>query len=99
MTQTQSVAQTLRLPDILDLTYAAPLAESLLGMRGGEVVLDAAEVQRVGTQCVQVIMSAIATWRADDIALCINDPSQEFRDALSLLGVGLAEISTEEAAQ
>jgi chemotaxis protein CheX len=99
MTQTQSVAQTLRLPEILDLTYAAPLAESLLAMRGAEVSLDAAEVQRVGAQCVQVIMSAIATWRADDVALCINDPSREFRDALSLLGVGLAEISTEEAAQ
>jgi chemotaxis protein CheX len=97
MTQTQSAAQTLRLPEVLNLTYAGPLAESLLPMRGAEVALDAAEVQRVGAQCVQVIMSAIATWKADDVAFCIADPSREFRDALSLLGVGLAEILTEEA--
>jgi chemotaxis protein CheX len=99
MTQTQTAAQTLRLPEVLDLTYAGPLAESLLAVRGAIVALDAARVQRVGAQCVQVIMSAIATWKADAVALTVIDPSQEFSEALSLLGVGLAEISTEEAAQ
>jgi hypothetical protein len=44
-------------------------------------------------------MSAVATWRADQVALSLVEPSQEFRDAMSLLGIGLAEISTEEAAQ
>jgi chemotaxis protein CheX len=92
-------AQTLQLPEVLDLTYAGPLAESLLVLRGAEVSLDAAQVQRVGAQCVQVIMSAIATWAADGAALCIIEPSREFREALSLLGVGLAEIPIEQTAQ
>jgi chemotaxis protein CheX len=71
----------------------------LLALRGAKVSVDAAQVQRVGAQCVQVIMSAVATWKADEVALCVVEPSEEFRDALSLLGVGLAEISTEEVAQ
>jgi chemotaxis protein CheX len=94
----QPLAQTLQLPEVLDLSYAAPLAESFLALRGMNLTVDAASVQRVGAQCVQVIMSAVSTWRADEVALSVVDPSQEFRDALSLLGIGLAEISTEEAA-
>jgi chemotaxis protein CheX len=99
MTQMQSAAQKLQLPEVLDMTYAGPLAEALLAKRGVSVAIDAAQVQRVGAQCVQVLMSAIATWKSDALAFCVTDPSQEFRDALSLLGVGLAEISTEEPAQ
>lgn len=99
MTQTPSAARGLQLPEVLDLTFAGPLAESLLAMRGAPVAVDAAQVQRVGAQCVQVIMSAVSTWKADGLALSVVDPSPEFRDALSLLGIGLAEISTEEVAQ
>jgi chemotaxis protein CheX len=99
MTQTPSAAQGLQLPEVLDVTFAGPLAESLLALRGSTLAIDATQVQRVGAQCVQVIMSAVSTWRADEVALSVVEPSQEFRDALSLLGIGLAEISTEEAAQ
>jgi chemotaxis protein CheX len=99
MTQTPSAAQGLQLPEVLDVTFAGPLAESLLARRGSMLTIDATQVQRVGAQCVQVIMSAVATWKADEVTLSVVDPSQEFRDALSLLGIGLAEISTEEAAQ
>jgi chemotaxis protein CheX len=95
----QPLAQTLQLPEILDLSYAAPLAESFLALRGMNLTVDAAGVQRVGAQCMQVILSAVSTWRIDEAEFSIIDPSPEFRDALSLLGVGLAEISIEEAMQ
>jgi chemotaxis protein CheX len=99
MTQTQSAAQTLQLPEVLDLTFAGTLAESLLALRGSKLAVDAAHVQRVGAQCVQVIMSAVSTWKADEVPFSVLDPSSDFCDALALLGIGLAEISTEEAAQ
>ena len=98
MTQTPPGAQGLQLPEVLDTTFAGPLAEQLLALRGSPLAIDATQVQRVGAQCVQVIMSAVSTWEADQVALSLVEPSQEFRDALSLLGIGLAEISTEEAA-
>jgi chemotaxis protein CheX len=90
--------QRLQLPEVLDLTFAGPLAESLLALRGSALTIDAARVQRVGAQCVQVIMSAVSTWKADAAALCIINPSPEFRETLSLLGIGLADISMEEVA-
>jgi chemotaxis protein CheX len=99
MDQKQTAGRTLQLPDILDLTCAGPLAESFRALRGVELAVDAARVQRVGAQCAQVIMSAVATWKVDEVALCITDPSPEFSETFSLLGLGLAEISTEEAAQ
>ena len=95
----KQTGRMLRLPEILDLTYAGPLAESFRALRGVELAVDAAQVQRVGAQCAQVIMSAVATWKVDEVALCITDPSPEFSETFSLLGIGLAEISTEEAAQ
>jgi chemotaxis protein CheX len=98
MSGPMSDPRQLRLPEVLDMTFAGPLAESLLALRGAELVIDASRVQRVGAQCAQVIMSAIATWQADDFALNLTDPSSEFRDAFSLLGIGLVEITTEEAA-
>jgi chemotaxis protein CheX len=90
--------QTLLLPEILDLTHAGPLAESFRALRGAELAVDASRVHRVGAQCAQVIMSAVSTWKADDVALCITDPSADFRETFSLLGIGLAEVSTEEVA-
>jgi chemotaxis protein CheX len=99
MPSAQPFAQTLQLPASLDLSYAAPLAESFLALRGMNLTVDAAGVQRVGAQCVQVILSALSTWRVDEAEFSIVDPSPEFRDALSLLGIGLAEISIEEAIQ
>ena len=98
MDRQQQAGHTLRLPDILDLTCAGPLAESFRALRGVELAVDAARVQRVGAQCAQVIMSAVATWKADEVALCVIDPSPELSETFSLLGIGLAEISTEEEA-
>jgi chemotaxis protein CheX len=99
MSQTSPAAQRLRLPEVLDMTCAGPLTESLLALRGAELVIDASGVQRVGAQCAQVLMAAIATWQADNLVLDLTDPSSEFHDAFSLLGIGLAEITTEEAAR
>jgi chemotaxis protein CheX len=99
MQQTQRDARTLQLPEILDISRAGPLAESFRASRGAQLAVDAARVRCVGAQCAQVIMSAVATWEADDVALCLTDPSPEFRETFSLLGLGLAEISTEETAQ
>ena len=97
MKKAQSAAQDMQLPEVLDMTFAGPLAENLLAKRGAQLTVDASGVQRVGAQCVQVLMSAVSTWKADEVAFSITNPSPEFRDALSLLGVGLSEIMIEEA--
>lgn len=79
--------QRLELPEILDLKAAAPLLAEFLQCRGGDLCVDASKVRRLGAQCLQVLLSAGLTWKADAAALCFTDPSPDFLDGLSKLGI------------
>jgi chemotaxis protein CheX len=74
------------LADSLDLTAAAPLAAALLAARGKPAVLDASGVQRLGAQCLQVLLAARALWSSDGQPWRLIDPSPEFADAAALMG-------------
>jgi chemotaxis protein CheX len=95
--QKSSKPRTLRLPARLDLTATAPLAQSLLDKRGSALVVDAGRVERVGAQCFQVLLAAVATWKADGLPLRIATPSDEFAEAARLLGIAPAELMIEDA--
>lgn len=86
------------LPASLGPTEAAELAEQLRGMRGGPVELEAHDVRRVGGQCVQILLSAAATWRADGAPLRLVEPSPEVAEALRLLGLTVEALSAGESA-
>ncbi|MGH6761723.1 MAG: STAS domain-containing protein [Phyllobacterium sp.] len=88
-------AQTFKLAQILDLKAAAPLAESLMQMRGSDLTIDASDVEQLGGQCLQVLLSAQATWRADESALHVSRPSPEFAESLRLLGISPMNLSTD----
>jgi chemotaxis protein CheX len=79
-------AAVLRLGQVLDLNAAGPLANELLAVRGRDVEVDASAVERLGAQCVQVLLSARATWDADGVAFAVVAPSVEFTSTLALLG-------------
>ena len=79
----------LQLPEVLDLTAAAPLAQSLLSRRGSDLTVDASQVRRVGAQCLQVLIAAGATWKADGVSLSIDKPTDEFLMGAELLGIHL----------
>ena len=81
-----SEPQTVTLGDSLDMTAAGPLVRELLGRRGQPISLDASQVRRLGGQCLQVLLSAQATWVADGAPFQIVDPSPEFADGLALMG-------------
>jgi len=80
------MTHTLTLGDALDMTAAGPLVQELLGLRGQPISLNASGVRRVGGQCLQVLLSAQATWAADGQTFKIVDPSPEFADGLALMG-------------
>jgi chemotaxis protein CheX len=84
--------QTVPLPEVLDLKAAAPLATQLLALRGIDIAIDASNVRRLGGQCLQVLLSAVATWQHDSVALDFVNPSLEFVENLQLLGIGPATI-------
>ena len=93
-----STTATLPLPAILDLAAAAPLTERLLAARGSDLSIDAADVLRVGGQCLQVLLAAAKTWSADRASFEIARPSAEFVEALQRFGIEPGVLAMQEPA-
>jgi chemotaxis protein CheX len=87
------------LPEILDLKAAAPLAGEFLAHRGVGLRVDGSRVQRLGGQCLQVLLSAAMTWKADEIPLAFVNPSLDFIEGMQRLGIALADFIDQETPQ
>ncbi len=83
---TDSGPRTVELPEALDFTAAAPLADRLLNCVGEDLVIDASAVQRLGGSCLQVLIAAARTWNAENGSLTIERPSARFLEDLKSLG-------------
>jgi chemotaxis protein CheX len=81
---------------VLDLCAASPLAGELTAHRGEDLIIDASNVERIGAQCVQVLLSAVNTWDADGNMLTITNVSSAFSETLSELGVQLQKSTAHE---
>lgn len=80
------------LPSVLDITAAKPLHEALLERRGRSLAVDASEVKRLGGQCLQLLLSAGLTWRADGQIITLTGASEAFERDLKLFGIESAEL-------
>lgn len=80
-------ARQLKLDSVLDLRAAAPLAEQLGKLRGAKVAVNASDVERVGAQCVQVLLSAKKTWDDAGDSFALTNPSDAFLEGLDVLGL------------
>jgi len=89
----------MELPDILDIRAAATLAEELLALRGKALEIDASRVQRLGGQCLQVLLSASLTWKADENPFALTKASGDFLEGLGRLGVSISEFNGREPPQ
>jgi chemotaxis protein CheX len=99
---TQNADHALRiveLAEVLDLKAAAPLVSEFLAHRGEELSVDASRVQRLGGQCLQVLLSAAMTWKADEIPIAFINPSSDFVEGLTRLGIAPANFIDQELAQ
>lgn len=76
MTQDTKPAAVITLPAILDIRAAEPLKSDLMLYRGHAVTLDASSVERLGGLCLQILLSAVKTWKADGQALIFLNVSQ-----------------------
>jgi chemotaxis protein CheX len=80
------------LGDVLDQAAAGTLHAELLSHRGVDAVIDASAVRRIGGQCLQVLLSAAATWTHDGAALAVIDTSPEFIAGVQLLGIDPSDL-------
>lgn len=81
------------LPNELDIKAAAPLAAELIAARGRDLTLNASQIERVGAQCMQVLLSAAATWNADGAEFRLEEPSPAFVDAVQTAGLDMTQFS------
>ena len=68
-----------------------------LARRGADLTIGGGEVQRLGGQCLQVLLAAAASWREDRCLLRLEAPSPEFLSALELFGVAPGSLFQEES--
>jgi chemotaxis protein CheX len=81
------------LPPVLDLVAASALLETFLCRRGQALAVDAAAVERLGGQCLQVLLAARAAWETDEQDLLFENGSEEFFAALEFMGVDPASLT------
>ena len=71
---------------------------ALLARRGQTVVIDAAAVLHLSAPCAQVLMSAAATWLADDAPFSIENCGAKMIEDLRFLGIAPSTLNIEAAA-
>ncbi len=82
-----SAPHLIELPENLDLPAAARLAEALAKHVGEPLAVDASRVNRLGASCLQALLAAARTWKAQGDALTLQNPSDRFLEDLHLLGL------------
>ncbi len=80
-------AQTFHLPEVLDLTAAAPLRAHLAALTGAPLNVDASGVQKIGGLCLQVLLAAGAAWASQGQELRVLEQSDAFMDGVRFMGI------------
>ena len=84
---------SLLLAAALDMRAAGPLLDEVRHRRGAPLTLDGSRVERLGGQCLQVILAARAAWGADGVPFEIRNPSMALKDAWALMGAGAESLT------
>ena len=66
---------------------AKPLLAQLLQLRGQDIEISAAEVVQASTLAIQVLLAASDAWLADGKSFAVVAASEQFVEAVSLLGL------------
>ena len=85
----KSKIHSIDLTNVLDLTAAKPLFEALQAVRGQAIVICAKNVERIGGQCLQVLLAASKAWRDDGHGFEITNSSEDFISGLQTFGLSL----------
>ncbi|MBP2548095.1 chemotaxis protein CheX [Neorhizobium galegae] len=95
----KAVKGSLKLVSVLDLNEASVLHGQLTNMRGSDVAIDASGVERLGVQCVQVLVAAARVWEEDKKAFVFEQVSDAFRKTMQLIGINIENLLAKEIRQ
>ncbi len=91
--------KTVSLAAVLDLNEASALRGKLMGLRGGNVAIDASGVERIGALCIQVIMAAAKTWDEDKLSFTFSKVSDAFQKTMEMIGIDIDHLLAKEIRQ
>jgi chemotaxis protein CheX len=97
MKRKAAAAKTLSLDNVLDLNAAGSLHAQLLALRGSDLEIDASAVEKVGTPCIQVLMSAQKTWEEEKKNLTFSKMSDALMKTMQLSGVNYEQMLAKES--
>lgn len=89
----------LKLAAILDLNEASELRGKLVSMRGSAIEIDASGVDRVGAQCMQVLMAGAKAWEEDKHSFSFAKASEAFLKTAQLIGINIEHLLAKEIRQ
>ncbi|HEV7434955.1 MAG TPA: STAS domain-containing protein [Pseudorhizobium sp.] len=96
MAAKKAASGTLKLSPTMDLNEASALHAKLLSMRGGNIVIDASQVERLGVQCAQVLVAGARAWRADKKSYVVKQGSDAFAKTMQLIGIDAEHLVAKE---
>lgn len=88
----KSAQNSLSLATVLDLNEASNLHVKLMSLRGSDLTIDASGVERVGAQCMQVIMAAKKNWDEDKLSFKFSKVSDAFTKTMQLIGINIQPL-------
>ena len=88
----KAVQKTLKLAAVLDLNEASELRSKLMTMRGNGITIDASGVERVGAQCMQVLMAGARAWENDKQSFAFDKVSDVFLKTIQLIGINIDHL-------
>ncbi|HMO41957.1 MAG TPA: STAS domain-containing protein [Phenylobacterium sp.] len=97
MSDVETSAAEVSLSPVLDLQAAEPLRAELMALRGRPLRVDASQVSRMGGLCLQVLLSARASWAEDGMSLRVETPSEGFLEQLAAFGAPQIDFEPEGA--
>jgi chemotaxis protein CheX len=97
MSGKSGAVKKLSLEKVLDLNEASALHTKLMALRGADVAIDASSVERAGALCVQVLMSAAATWEEEKHAFTFSKMSDALTKTMQLIGVNYDHLLAKES--
>ncbi len=82
---------TIKLERKLDFRCIPQMTEALESALGSDINIDASDVAQIGTQAVQLLLSAVHSSDLMNCQMLVSDAGPQMRDQLVLLGVSLDE--------
>lgn len=88
------MTEVIELSPVLDLVAATDLLNVFFEKRGHDLEVEACHVRRLGAQCLQILLSAKATWVEDGCRFEVKDHSEEFIEYLRIMGLHPEDLNS-----